>query len=196
MNTTETDDQRAAEVAKYRHLYAVMPNYRMGDLRSVDARADIRNAHDLGARSYLDIGCGRGEMLDFAEAIGFEIVAGAEAVADLCGERVMHCQANELGQCPDNAYDLVSSFDVLEHLLPGDDVFLIQHAGRIAASHIVLTANNHPSVDPTTGNDLHINIRSYEDWDRLIRTTLAPEGWHIERMANKQYVSETWRAWR
>ena len=51
------------------------------------------------------------------------------------------------------------------------------------------------SIDPTTGNQLHVNKRPYDEWEQLIRGILEPE-WTVERVAGKRYVSETWRAWR
>lgn len=186
---------REREADKYKHVYATLPDYRMGDLRAMDARRDVAWSYEAGARSLLDVGCGRGEMLDYAASLGFELVAGAEQVPELCNDRVTECRIDELWeQCPADTYDLVTSFDVLEHLLPGDEIALIVSAGHIARSHIVLTANNRPSVDPTTGADLHINIKTYTEWDRLIRNILEPMGWTVERMTDKAYVSETWRA--
>lgn len=186
---------RAAERDKYIHVYDALPDYKMGGARMADAREDLDYFRNQGAQSYLDIGCGRGEMLRYARSIGFEHVCGTEIVPELCSEGVQRLAIHELDSIPDDSFDAVSSFDVIEHVLPGDDEALVAALGRIASNYLVLTANNRPSIDPTTGNDLHINIRTYNEWHDLISGILRPE-WKIVRVANKRYVSATWRAYR
>lgn len=191
---------RAAEFAKYEHCYATLPDYRMGEVRMRDAKKDVRDAFEAGCRSYLDIGCGRGEMLRYAENLGFTEVAGAEVVPELCGGDVFECPIHDLHKLPAQHFDLVTCFDVIEHVLPGDDSELLVQMGRIARKYIALTANNRPSHDPTTGADLHINIKSYREWDLFIREmlecSLFEPAWHVEWLKGKEYVSETWRACR
>ena len=187
--------ERERERAKYVHVYANMKAYRMGGIRKQDAAKDLIWAYDHGCKSYLDIGCGRAEMLDIAESIGFLMVAGTEIVPELCEhEHVMEFAIHELDGII-SRYDFVSCFDVIEHVQPGDDESLIVHMGDLAISNLCLTANNRPSVDPTTGNDLHINIRSYPEWNQMIRDLLEPD-WKVMQCKDKDYVSETWRAWR
>lgn len=192
-----SDEARLREREKYQHVYAALATYKMGAARMQDAIADLRWAFfDHNCTSMLDVGCGRGEMLGHAELLGFIEVRGAETVPDLCDDhRVIEMPVHRLHEMPEHGFDLVTSFDVLEHLLPGDDELLLLEMGRIASRCVAMTANNRPSVDPTTGADLHINKRPYDQWDRLIRDLLEPD-WHVERCAGKQYVSETWRAWR
>lgn len=190
----ELKSKREAERAKYTHVYSAMPNYAMGGLRMVDAIEDLKWAVGGDCLSYLDIGCGRGEMLDHADALGFATVQGFEIVPELCNDRVRQMAVHELHKVAQNSYDMVSSFDVIEHLIPGDDELLVRGMGRIARKCLALTANNRPSIDPTTGNDLHINKRHYDEWDALIREWLPD--WNVHRCNAKQYVSETWRAYR
>ncbi len=194
---------RAVETEKYITRYASERPYQMSGARGIDARADVRWARDeLGCETYLDIGCGRGEMLTFAKGIGFDIVNGTEVVPELCNihdperHRVYKCPVDQLTkQFPaPMQYDLVSSFDVIEHLVRPDDEALLAFAAVAARKAIVLTANNRPSIDPNTGANLHINIREYADWDVLIRSILEPVGWAVEYLGERNYVSPTWRA--
>jgi len=189
-------EARQAERDKYVHCYVQKTyNYAMGPARMIDARQDLDWAFEGGSRSCLDIGCGRGEMLDYATEIGFHAARGVDVVPGLCErENVDLMFVHDLHQWVGGAFSLVTSFDVIEHLLPDDDKLLVMQMGRIAGSHIALTANNKDSIDPTTKTQLHVNKRPYDEWDRLIREWLP--GWTVERMTNKQYVSETWRAWR
>ena len=193
-----TAAEREVERAKYIHVYDAMGNrYKMGGDRVKDAKVDLRWAQARGAQSYLDIGCGRGEMIDFAERLGYPVAIGTEIVPALCEPaNVYFSHVHQLHIAfDDSSYDFVTSFDVIEHILPPDDTTLITHLGRIARHSIALTANNRDSIDPTTGNQLHVNKRPYDEWEQLIRGILEPE-WTVERMAGKRYVSETWRAWR
>lgn len=189
-------EAREAERDKYVHCYVQDSyNYAMGGARKIDAREDLDWARELGSDSYFDIGCGRAEMLDYALEIGFHTAHGAEVVPGLCErEDVDLMFVHDLWECPSKAYSMVTSFDVIEHLLPDDDQMLVTGMGRIARDRIALTANNKDSIDPTTSTQLHVNKRPYDEWDKLIRAWLP--GWTVQRMTNKTYVSETWRAWR
>ena len=182
------------EREKYIHVYANLPEYRMGDARKRDAIKDLLWARQFGCESMFDIGCGRGEMLDEAHKCGYGITAGAEIVPELCdGDKVTEMSVDDLHRIPDLAYDLVTSFDVIEHLPRPADELLIVEMGRIARNALVWTANNRNSVDPTTGNDLHINKREYDEWDSLFRDWLEPD-WIVTMCTDKEYVSRTWRA--
>ncbi len=182
------------ERAKYIHVYANLPNYAMGAARKRDAIQDLLWGRQFGCETFFDIGCGRGEMLDEAHKCGYGITAGAEIVPELCdGDKVTEMAVRDLHKVADGAYDLVASFDVIEHLPRPDDELLIVEMSRIAKNAMVWTANNRPSVDPTTQNDLHINKREYADWDALFREWLEPD-WLITWRKDHEYVSETWRA--
>lgn len=179
---------RLAEQAKYSRAYG-LPTYRMGGGRRTDAERDLRALPSRG--SYLDVGCGRGEMLDLAEALGFETVQGVEVVPELTdGDRVIRAEAHNL-PFADNSFDVISLFDVIEHLLPGDDEAVCRELNRVARKHVLLTANNRPSHLPD-GTDLHINIRDYGEWDGLFAEWFAPGvvTW-IKRP--RLHVSEGWR---
>lgn len=193
-----TQAEREVEREKYVHVYAEMGlDYGMGAARMRDAKDDLRWAQARGSQSYLDIGCGRGEMLDFAESLGYLAVSGTEIVPKLCDRtNVYFSYVHQLHTTfEQDSYDFATSFDVIEHILPPDDAILIAQLGRIARYSIALTANNRDSIDPTNGNQLHVNKRPYDEWDQAIRAILEPK-WTVQRMTDKRYVSETWRAWR
>src|SRR5262245_63959388 len=102
----------------------------MGPNRFHDA---IRELRALPTRlSYLDVGCGRGEMLRQAQSLGFRLIHGLEVVPALIdNERVTYGEAYALPY-DDHTWDVVVLFDVLEHLLPGDDEAACREAGRVA----------------------------------------------------------------
>lgn len=173
---------QAAEVAKYDLAYR-SPRYCMGTARHAAAVSALAT---LGGGSMLDVGCGRGEMLAAARSIGFAPVHGVEAVADLCGDNVTQAPAWAL-PFADDAFDVVTCFDVLEHLLADDGIAALREFRRVARRHVVLTAANFPSV--YNGHDLHITKRPYAEWDQLIRLHVGDAAW-LPRVHGTP--SETW----
>lgn len=180
------NEARRAEHEKYERAYQT--EYGMSGARMKDARNDL---HALPCRgSYLDVGCGRGEMLHHARDFGFAPVHGVEVVRNLVdGNLVVYGEAHAL-PFDDNSFDVVTLFDVIEHLLPGDDEEACREMARVARKHIVLTANNRDS-HLHDGTDLHINKRAYDEWDRLFRDWFPGEVTWIK--GNRHYVSEAWR---
>lgn len=185
---------RSAEHAKYERAYALNANYKIKKERLADALDDIGALPCRGA--FLDVSCGRGEVLAAAERMGFAPVRGTEIVPALIdGERVVRAEVHAL-PFVDKSFDVATMFDVIEHLLPGagydgDDEAACRELARVACRHVILTANNRPSFNKA-GDDLHINIRSYEEWDRLFREWFAP-GVVTWIKGARAYVSEAWR---
>ena len=184
---------RRREREKYRWAYGHQPKYRMKGERRDDAVRDLQDVHFAleAPGSYLDVSCGRGEMLDEAERLGFARVMGTEIVDALIdGRRVVHAWAHAL---PFDAgeFDVVSMFDVIEHLLPGDDEAACRELARVAKRAVLITANNKPSFNKA-GQDLHINKRAYSAWDALFREWFAP-GVVTRLDVDRLYVSAAWR---
>lgn len=159
---------RLIEQAKYEKAYA-LPGYHMGDGRKADAIHDLAQ---LPRGSYLDVGCGRGEMLIEASRLGFAPVNGVEVVHALLGERIIFAEAHRL-PFPDQSVDVVSLFDVIEHVPKGDDALICRELARVARRTVLITANNSPSHLPD-GTELHINIRPFDEWERCFREWFAP----------------------
>jgi 2-polyprenyl-3-methyl-5-hydroxy-6-metoxy-1,4-benzoquinol methylase len=66
----------------------------------------------------LDVGCGPGYFIDYLRDIGIKYkgLEMAQFLIDLCRERGLYVSKNNISQEPDNSYNLVTLFDVLEHL--------------------------------------------------------------------------------
>jgi len=174
---------RLAEQQKYPECYKDT-RYRMGGARKTDA---FKAMDSVAGQSYLDVGCGRGEMLDKALERGFTDVHGVEVVPDLIdGERVVQGTVQSI-PFADKSVDVVTLMDVIEHLVPGDEVIACQELERVAKHTILVTANNRPSVH--NGFDLHINIKSYDDWDAFFREVFSGTVTHIK----SAYFSQMWR---
>jgi ubiquinone/menaquinone biosynthesis C-methylase UbiE len=160
----------------------------MGQERKADAVNDLEALPSRGA--YLDVSCGRGEMLVEAERLGFDLVHGTEIVPQLIdGIRVVRAEVHAL-PFSDKSFDVVTMFDVIEHLIPGDDERACRELARVARRHVLVTANNKSSSK--TGVELHINRRPYETWDRLFTKWFAPARVTWIKGA-RNYISEGWR---
>jgi SAM-dependent methyltransferase len=175
-----------AEIKKYASAYR-HPHYRMSDPRR---HACVQTLAEVPWReSYLDVACGRGEMLAAARECGFARVQGTEVVPALLGGDVVAAFAWAL-PFSDQTFDVVSMFDVIEHLLPGDDARACAELARVARRTILLTANNLSSRDGEV--ELHINRRPYDEWDELFRLWFPTcrVTWLRHRRAK---LSEMWR---
>lgn len=184
----ELNEARRFEHEKYHRAYALNANYRMKRERMRDAINDVSSLPVRG--SYLDVSCGRGEMLAAAKVLGFSPIMGTEIVPELIGDNVLYGEVHSL-PFADKEFNVVTMFDVIEHLVIGDDMNACMEMQRVARNHIVLTANNRPSFNKA-GDDLHINKRPYENWDRLFR-----EWFHGHKVTwikgDRHYISEAWR---
>lgn len=174
-----------AEVEKYQVAYQE-DCYKMGDARKAYAEANLLEAR-ADCQSHLDVGCGRGEMVAYANSIGYES-KGLEVVDYLTGNEIIKGYAWAI-PCPDHSVDLVTMFDVLEHLLPEDTERTLMELGRVAKKCIFITAANYPSR--FKGHDLHINIRSYDEWHEFLLRTY--EGAQVTWLPREHGTcSETW----
>lgn len=150
---------RTLEVKKYEEAYR-HPDYRLGDRRRTHITDHLRR---IPKGSLLDVSTGRGETLQIASDLGHGVVQGAEAVEYLCnGTTVVHALGHAL-PFKDDAFDTVTMFDVMEHLLPEDTKAVCQELARVARHRVLLTVHN--GSHRYRGQELHVNRRpSYEAW--------------------------------
>jgi ubiquinone/menaquinone biosynthesis C-methylase UbiE len=123
------------------------------------------------ARSFLDVGCGTGVVLEALATASPEMsLAGCDlsdaglevAVRRVPGARLAHCDAGEL-DWPDR-FDIVGAFDVLEHV--DDDVDVLSGMVRAASASggILLTVPQHrwlwSSFDESSGHHRRYDRKS------------------------------------
>ena len=121
--------------------------------------------------------------------LGFKIVTGTEIVPELLRPNVFFSEVHQI-RLVNNFAEVVTMFDVIEHLIPGDDELACKELARVASKHVLITANNRPSFNKA-GHDLHINKRPYEEWDALFRAWFPGAVTWIK--GDRNYVSEAWR---
>ena len=179
---------REAECAKYVEAYK-KPSYGLNARRQ-----QVYTLVTMGPNkgSYLDVGCGRGETIVMAREAGYDPVAGTEIVPALLGGSVVKAWAHSLPWGNDGV-DFVTCFDVMEHLLPSDEINALNEIKRVAKDRVAFTISNESDV--RDGVELHVNRLPYNVWDALIRKTF--ETWAVARgRASKNGLNECWECWR
>ena len=149
---------RETELAKYDQLYRKVDRYRMSDKRFSEATGTVK--HWAGG-SILDVSCGRGEMLEHYRK-RFRLVTGTETTSHLC-DGVSVYQA--MGHClpfVDKQFDYATCWDVIEHLVPGDEQLMWDEMERVASRGVAFSINNRMNNPRLSmGHSLHINIHTY-----------------------------------
>lgn len=148
----------------------------MGDLRFTHASAWSERLRRMGFSSLLDVGCGRGELIDFADTMGW-FVRGWEVVDYLC-EKPKVCLLSEgAHHLPeeDSSWDAVFCLDVMEHLLEDDVPAVLAELWRVTRFRLCLTVAMFESV-------YHITVKPKEWWvDRFkgldFRAICIGAGW-------------------
>jgi 2-polyprenyl-3-methyl-5-hydroxy-6-metoxy-1,4-benzoquinol methylase len=159
--TPKTFD-RDEEIARYAELYSG-PGYGMGAKRQMAVQGILSRLLPRG--TLLDVSTGRGETLNFADRLGFEAI-GTEVVDELLvPERVIFAEARKL-PFANGAFDHVTCFDVLEHLVEEDVHACLAEMRRVARVSVTASASERPSVFGT--RDLHISKRPAAEWADLM----------------------------
>lgn len=152
-----------------------------------ERQAAVRRLLTGGSGSLLDVGTGRGEALAIATECGFAPVVGTDVVVELLqADRVLYAEAHSLPFAPES-FDVVTCFDVLEHLLHEDQVPALREMCRVASRAVIVTAADYSSL--YDGVELHVGRRHYDDWHRLIVENCAG---HVSRVGWCG-TSEGWR---
>lgn len=159
---------RPEEVEKYSHCYTYSA-YRLSGQRWDKAFKDLKSIQG----TYLDVGCGRAEVVRKAREMGIEAV-GCEIVPDLCdGEIVVHGCLDGL-PFDDQSFDYVTCYDVVEHLPTEDVDKAISELLRVTRKVLLVTTTDGRSeID---GYELHLTRKPFEWWDEKFRQP----GFHVQ----------------
>lgn len=165
--TMTTRPTRKGEIAVYATCYE-SSSYAMGARRRADVQRFLTS---LRPGSLLDVGCGRGEALTFAEAAGHRPLMGTEVVPTLLGERAVYAEAHDL-PFADGEFDHVTCWDVLEHLTEPDIRPALREMWRVAGRTVTASASERKDV--RNGRDLHISRRPAAEWLQLVQECWGP----------------------
>ena len=138
----------------YRRIYSLEPEY-----GSVNHGSGIVPRLLGHYSSVLDVGCGDGAFLRMMDCPGVGVdIAGT-------GPNVINCDATQGLPFADGEFDLVTSFDFLEHIREDDLDFLISEMGRV-------------------GNRMIHRIATHESEQHgmILHETVKPQGWWISKI--------------
>lgn len=182
------DAARRDEIAKYVKAYK-QPGYKMGRKREALVTEILRKHSDC--ETFLDIGCGRAESLSLATCLGYEKVRGYEVVDYLTDDvEVLPFQGIHEIPEPDGSWEVVSSFDVFEHLLEADVPAALLELVRVASKVVVLTVASFHS------GDLHITVKPPLWWKEMIEQTLEGKFTKVDLTAGWNANTTTFEIWK
>ena len=182
----QLSQERSEEIQKYVSIYCD-PDYRMdhGRKKCVQHILDTLVSHGF----LLDVGTGRGETVQMAVQMGFERAVGTEVVPYLCSHlyfdwsesgNIVFCDIAGLRSFPDQSFDHVMCFDVLEHLTDPDVTLALSQFERLARASITISAATGPSRFKGR-TDLHISHRPAQGWTDLFHAHIG-ERMHLKGM--------------
>lgn len=154
----------------YAHCY-LDASYKMGSDREDIAREVLAElARDGVGRDLLDVGAGRGELVEFAKSLGYR-ATGLEIVSALCTGNVFRFDGLPNIDDEDQRHDVVTCLDVLEHVLPEITVDSLRELTRVSR---VLVLSIHHGPHLVDGVNLHCNQRPRSEWVELFREAGMP----------------------
>lgn len=178
-------DDRAKEIEKYRSVYSRYSHYGMSD----DRRDPVLNALRGLSGSFLDVSCGRGELMQAAANMGFKPVTGTEAVPELCGYGVEQAVITDL-PFKDKAFDVVTCIDVIEHVLEPDVMPGLLELERVCKGTLIIAAADYPTY--WDGVNLHPSARPYSAWNELFCRTFSGKVKRIGATSTSEMWSVTY----
>jgi ubiquinone/menaquinone biosynthesis C-methylase UbiE len=168
------EERRALEVDKYIAIYGAGVRYTINERRREQSILALNELPAIDfAQTLLDVGCGDGAWMCWASDVyGLDCI-GVDPVPSLLGGRIQTAVATDL-PFENGSFDIVTCLDVMEHLIPEDTIPALNEIWRVARYGAIITVNNNPShyrgVDDA---ELHINIKSYDEWDNIFRAVFG-----------------------
>lgn len=160
---------RKREQGKYRALYSRTTPYG-GQQHGRDARPLVE---ELCPASLLDVGCGDNSFCCWAN------VAGIPAVGvDFAHPRADVNAAAHALPFADEAFEWLTAFDMLEHLLPDEVDDVLREFARVASRGWIFSICYRDSTTRVHGETLHPTVRSESWWIERLSRYIHVEQWN------------------
>lgn len=161
------DEMREIEKDKYVKLYSESRKYGHGK-HFRKAKGHLR---EMGIKSVCDVGAGKGDFCRWMVANGCEKVYGIDIACDIVAEGVeWHVAPAHQIPLSDKAVEWVTSFDMMEHLLPQEVDEVLDEFKRVATKGMFLSiAYIESSFGKEEGLSLHMTVREKEWWLKKLR---------------------------
>lgn len=118
----------------------------------------------LGVESLLDVGCGDNALAHWFHNEGVIAVG-----VDFADRRADHIAPAHDLPFPDEHFDWVTAFDMLEHLWPDEVDQVLDEFRRVGRVGLVVSIAYEPATTPVPGGNLH--------------RTVQPESWWVRKLA-------------
>jgi len=158
---------RQHEQSKYQSLYGQHATYG-SENHGADA---LPLVEQMRPTSLLDVGCGRNLFCPLARRQGIE----AYGVDLVCPDADVIAPAHAL-PFPSRCFDVLTAFDLCEHLLPHEVHEVLAEFDRIAPRWI-LSICYRDSDNRVNGETLHPTVRSQQWWTDTLRQFGAVREW-------------------
>lgn len=162
-------DKRDYERSKYEYLYT---QYKKpyGEVMHGIAFVRSKIRERLNIQSVCDIGTGTGNFPREMVKLGYEKVYGVDFASSPKGEGVRWIKASAHNvPLADRCVEWVTSFDMLEHVLPEDVDLTLNEFNRLATKGFVLTINYSKTMS-VMGSNLHQTVRHPVWWNHKLQS--------------------------
>lgn len=183
-NMTISKEQQL-EIEKYTRAYDELDSYGMGLARKMAATRHLMSLPVRG--SLIDIGSGRGEMLRIARWLKFHPVRGIDPATYSFVQDTEFGLATSIPVAP-KSYDVLTSFDMMEHLFKEDHILALKEMERVAKRFIIIAAADFPHVAPD-GTVWHISYMPDAEWEKLFKSVFE----NVELLPRHESISSTWK---
>lgn len=157
----ELQKKRLEEKSLYDKLY------KKGYGGSFHAKYALDKIKEMNIKSLCDVGCGQGQFPVWASDNGIHPVYGIDCSSDfkVANGKVQFFNsfAHEL-PLNDKSVEFVTSFDMLEHILPEDTERVLWEFERVATRGFFFSISYIESVIKVDGRNLHPNIHPKSWW--------------------------------
>jgi len=130
--------------------------------------------------SWLDLGCGQGQLMSLAHAMGFRNVLGIDLSAEMlaaCREVGLNVRLGDAIEFVDGlsseAFDIVSAFDFVEHLARNDAFALLRDARRVLRPGGLMFIKVPNAASPHTGEIFFSDLTHESMWTPASMAQLA-----------------------
>ena len=122
----------------------------------------------IAPKAFLDVGCGDGAMCRHVKSF-CPVVHGLDFASKPHGAGIIfhdtYAQNIPLG---DKSVDLVTAFDVLEHIYEEDIDQTLSEMARVACKYMIFSICTRPAAIEVAGENLHPTVHNIQWWHRKL----------------------------
>ena len=164
----DIESKRADERKLYEKIYSSKRRY--GGVNHASGILD--KIKKMKISSLVDVGCGHGQFAEWCCSIGIPTVLSRDFAApgpkkSPAKEGFLKAPAHDL-QIDDASVEYVTSFDMMEHLVPEDTITVLNEFDRVASKGFIFSICYRPSFHTVDGRNLHPNVHPESWWVQLL----------------------------